>query len=99
RRHIATFRATALAGLGRWGLDVLVEPSVRRLVAEHLGVGAEELVSHVSLRDDLAADSLDLIELAAALEGEVAVVMPERHLDGVHTYSDLVRAIGLLILA
>jgi acyl carrier protein len=76
-----------------------VEPHVRLLVAEHLGVGVEELVSDVSLREDLAADSLDLVELAVALEGEFAILMPERILDEVRTYSDLVHATGLLILA
>ncbi|TMA42443.1 MAG: hypothetical protein E6J81_17310 [Deltaproteobacteria bacterium] len=76
-----------------------VEPHVRRLVVEHLGVGVEELVADVSLRDDLAADSLDLIELAMALEGEFAIVVPERILDEVCTYRDLVHATGLLIRA
>ena len=87
------------AGLGRWGTDEFVEPHVRRLVAEHLGVGVEELVSEVSLRDDLAADSLDLVELALALEGEFAIVVPERILDEVRTFGDLVCATGLLIRA
>ena len=40
----------------------LVEPRVRRVVAEHLGVNPEELTRDVSLTDDLAADSLDLLE-------------------------------------
>jgi acyl carrier protein len=80
-------------------MDEFVEPSVRRVVAEHLGVGVEELVSHVSLRDDLAADSLDLVELALALEGEFAIVVPERVLDEVRTFSDLVRTTGVLIRA
>ena len=62
-----------------------MEPHVRRLVAEHLGVGVEELVSEVSLRDDLAADSLDLVELALALEGEFPIAVPERILDEVRS--------------
>jgi acyl carrier protein len=85
------------AGLTRWGMEMFVEPRVRRLVAEHLGVGLEKLVSRVTLRDDLAADSLDLTELAVVLEGEFAVVVAERVLDEVHTYGDLVTAIALLI--
>ena len=76
-----------------------VEPHVRYLVAERLGVGLEELVSEVSLRDDLAADSLDLVELSMALEAEFAIVVPERILDRVRTYGDLVHATGLLIRA
>ena len=74
-----------------------VEPHVRRAAAEHLGVGFGELVSEVALRDDLAADSLDLFEMALALEGEFAIVMPERILGEVRTYSDLVRATCFLI--
>lgn len=83
--------------LGRWGTELFIEPSVRRLVAQHLGVGLEDLGTEVSLRDDLAADSLDLVELAMALETEFAIVVPERVLDRVRTYGDLVEATGLLI--
>lgn len=80
-------------------MNEFVEPHVRRLVAERLGVGVEELVSDVSLRDDLAADSLDLVELAMALEGEFAIVVPERILDEVRTYGDLLHTITRLIRA
>jgi len=87
------------AGLGTWGMDEFVEPHVRRLVAEQLAVGVEELVCDVSLRDDLAADSLDLVALALAVEREFAVVVPDRILDEVRTFGDLVRAVGLLMWA
>jgi acyl carrier protein len=80
-------------------MEEFVEPHLRRLVAELLGVGVEELVSDVSLRGDLAVDSLDLVELALALEGEFAIVVPERILDEVRTFGDLVRTTGLLIRA
>jgi len=87
------------AGLGTCGMDEFVEPHVRRLVAEHLGVGIDDLLSGVSLRDDLAADSLDLVELTLALEDEFAIVVPERLVDDVRTFADLVRATGLLVRA
>jgi len=80
-------------------MELFVEPSVRALIADHLGVGVEELVPGVSLRDDLAADSLDLVELAMALEAEFGIMVPERILDRVRTYGDLVQATGLLIRA
>ncbi len=94
-------RATAPnpMGLGRWGMEEFVEPRVRRLVAEHLGLGVEELAAAVSLRDELAADSLDLVELAMALEAEFAIVVPDRILDQVRSYGDLVDATGLLVRA
>ena len=80
-------------------MELFVESSCRRLVADHLGVGVEQLVAGVSLREDLAADSLDLVELAMALEAEFGIVVPERLLDRVRTYGDLVRATGVLIRA
>lgn len=68
-----------------------VEPRVRRLVAEHLGVGDDELAPEISLIDDLAADSLDLVELTLVLEGHFGISFPESALDRVRTYGDLVR--------
>ena len=74
------------------GMEHLVEPRVRRLVAESLGIGLEELTPDVSLTDDLAADSLDLVELSIALEAELGVDVPEQLLQQVRTYGDLVQA-------
>jgi acyl carrier protein len=68
------------------------ESRLRGLVAETLGVSPEELSSEVSLADDLAADSLDIAELVVRLEGELGVALPDRIMDCVRTYGDLVRA-------
>ena len=85
------------AGMGRWGLYTFLEPHVRRLAAEHLGVDSERLVCSASLRGDLAASPLNLRELSMALEGEFAIVMPSRVVDGVRSYADLVHATGSLV--
>jgi len=71
-------------------MSEFAEPRIRRLVADYLGVSADELTPEVSLTDDLAADSLDLVELALALEGEFGIEVPERTIDEVRTYGDLV---------
>jgi len=73
-----------------------VEPRVRRVVAEQLGVSAEELASDVSLTDDLAADSLDLVELAIALENEMGITIPEATIDEVRTFGDLLGSVHAL---
>lgn len=73
-----------------------VEPRVRRVVAEQLGVTADELSSEVSLVDDLAADSLDLLELAIALETELGLCVPESVIEHLRTYGDLVDSVRLL---
>ena len=68
------------------------EPRLRRLVADHLGVSPEDLRPEVSLTDDLAVDSLELVELALAVEVELGIDIPERTIDEIRTYGDLVRA-------
>jgi acyl carrier protein len=74
-----------------------LERAVRRLVIELLGVRSEDLVAEVSLRDELALDSLDLVDLAIALEEAFAIVVAPHLLDRVRTYGDLVLTTGLLL--
>ena len=73
-------------------MQAAIEPRVRCLVADTLGVGIDELAPDVSLTDELAADSLDLAELAARLEADLGLVVPERVVAHLRTYGDLVRA-------
>src|SRR2546426_2359928 len=77
-------------------LELRVEPRLRRVVADNLGVALEDLTPEVSLTDDLAADSLDVLELALVLEEEFGFTVPERVLSDVRTYGDLVRATAML---
>src|SRR5262249_2073071 len=74
-----------------------LEPQVRSLVAEHLGVGSNELAPEVSLADDLAVDSLDLVELALVLEGELGIAVPETVVGGVRTCGRPVDAARALV--
>lgn len=79
------------------GMFQFVEPRVRRVVADHLGVGVEELRPDVSLTDELAADSLDLLELALALESMLGIEFPEVALERIRTFGDLLETVqGLL---
>jgi acyl carrier protein len=78
---------------GRGGLRAAVESRMQQLVAEQLGVDTEQLAPEVSLTDDLAADSLDLLELALVLESEFTVALPQRRVGQIRTYRDLVDAV------
>jgi acyl carrier protein len=73
-----------------------VESRVRCLVAEFLGVDASDLGPEISLTDDLAADSLDLLELVLGLEGRFGIAIPEAVIDGMHRYGDLVDVVEAL---
>src|SRR4051794_38633968 len=65
---------------------------VEAIVAEQLGLRPEEVSSDVSLRDDLAADSLDMLALTAAIEDDLGLTVPERLLEDVRTVGELVSA-------
>lgn len=77
------------------GYADLIEPRVRAVVADVLGVPAEALDESVSLVDDLAADSLDLAELGVALEAALGVQLADCAFDEVRTYGDLVETVAL----
>lgn len=83
------------SGIGWWRnpSGEPLEARVRKVVATQLGVGTEELTPDVSLPDELAADSLDLVELGFAFEDELGIDLPERVLQSVRTYGDLLDAI------
>src|SRR5204862_8004990 len=57
-----------------------------------LGVGIARPAPASSLTDERAADSRDLAELAARLEAELGLVVPDRVVERLRTYGDLVRA-------
>ncbi|HYV57502.1 MAG TPA: acyl carrier protein [Candidatus Nitrosopolaris sp.] len=71
----------------------LVASRVRRLVADSLGVDVRELTPDVSLPDDLAVDSLDLVELTLVLEEGLCITLPERVMLGVRSFADLLAAV------
>jgi acyl carrier protein len=76
-----------------------VEPLVRRIVAERLGVDRDALAPAVSLTDELAADSLDLLDVAVALESECGVSLPDRAVASLRTYQELVDVVATAIAA
>ena len=71
----------------------MIEMEVRRVVADTLGVDGTALAPEVSLVEDLAADSLDLLELIVVFEAELGVALRRRAVEGAQTYGDLVRAV------
>jgi acyl carrier protein len=59
------------------------------LAAEILGVDLEQVQVDVSFARDLAADSLDLVELIAAVEDKYDVELPEDELEKMKKVGDL----------
>lgn len=62
-----------------------VEDQVRGIIAEQLGVKAEEIKNDASFVDDLGADSLDTVELVMALEEEFETEIPDEEAEKITT--------------
>lgn len=67
-----------------------VEPRVRKIVAEQLGVNEAEVKSESSFVDDLGADSLDTVELVMALEEEFNCEIPDEEAEKITTVKQAV---------
>ena len=62
-----------------------VEDQVRGIIAEQLGVKADEIKDDASFVDDLGADSLDTVELVMALEEEFETEIPDEEAEKITT--------------
>ena len=65
-----------------------VEQQVKAIVAEQLGVKAEQVVNDASFVDDLGADSLDTVELVMALEEEFEIEIPDEDAEKIQSVRD-----------
>jgi acyl carrier protein len=67
---------------------------VRRIVADRLGVDSEAVSAETEFAGEtLGADSLDLVEVAEAIDDELDVYVPDRALSDVDTLADLTEAV------
>ena len=62
---------------------------LQELASEILGVDADQVQMDKSFARDLAADSLDLVELIAAVEDKYDVELPEEELEKMKVIADL----------
>lgn len=67
-----------------------IEETVRKIVAEQLGVDLEKVLLESSFIDDLGADSLDTVELVMALEEEFDQEIPDEDAEKIRTVKDAV---------
>jgi len=66
---------------------------LKKLIVELLEVGEAEVVPKASFVDDLAADSLDFIELITAVEDTFKIEIPDEDAENIKTVSDAVNYI------
>lgn len=66
---------------------------ITSIVVELLGVDAEAVVETASFRDDLEADSLDLVELIMAFEEEFGAEITDTDAQKINTVGDAIEFI------
>ena len=63
---------------------------IKALLAEELGVNADESTAETSFKEDLGADSLDLFELVTNLEEEYNIEIPVEQLEEMTTVGKVI---------
>ncbi len=64
---------------------------VQAIIVEQLGVEASDVTMDANFRDDLEADSLDLVELIMAFEEEFGGEISDEQAQDINTVGDAVR--------
>ncbi|TWH76512.1 acyl carrier protein [Azomonas agilis] len=67
-----------------------IEERVKKIVAEQLGVKADEVTNSASFVEDLGADSLDTVELVMALEEEFETEIPDEQAEKITTVQEAI---------
>ncbi|MEA4813562.1 MAG: acyl carrier protein [Oscillospiraceae bacterium] len=66
---------------------------VQEIVAEQFAVDPEEITNEMSYKDDLSADSIDLVEIVMCLEDEYDISAEEEEMASIKTVGDTVNFI------
>ncbi|MFZ4450180.1 acyl carrier protein [Salibacterium aidingense] len=66
---------------------------VKKIVAERLGVEESEITREATFKDDLGADSLDVVELVMELEDEFDLEISDEEAEKIVSIADVVNYI------
>ena len=66
---------------------------IRDILAEQLDLSADSITMDSSIKDDLGADSLDIVDLTMSLEDEFDLEIPDEAIENIRTVGDVVRYI------
>ena len=66
---------------------------IQELVAEGLNIDAEKVVPTASFKEDLGADSLDLVEVIMALEEKFELEIEDEDAEKIATVEDIIKYI------
>ena len=70
-----------------------VSATVKKIVADHLGIDEQKVTDEASFIDDLGADSLDTVELVMAFEEEFGSEISDSEAEKIITVGDAIKFI------
>lgn len=65
-----------------------IEEKIKDIIVGNLCVGESEVTPEANFKDDLGADSLDVVEITMILEGEFDIEIPDEDVEKIITVQD-----------
>ena len=71
----------------------MIFEKVREIICEQFDVDEESVTLDTDIREDLDADSLDMVDLVMSFEDELKIEVPDSAIETVKTVGDIVKFI------
>ena len=71
----------------------MIFEKVRKIICEQFDVDEESVTLDTDIREDLDADSLDMVDLVMSFEDEFKIEVPDSAIETVKTVEDIVKFI------
>lgn len=75
----------------------MVYEKIKGMISDQFGIGEDNITMETSFREDLDADSLDLVELIMGLEDEFDLEVNDEDVETINTVGDAVNYINKII--
>lgn len=75
----------------------MIFEKIKEMIAEQFRIDGEDITMETSFRDDLDADSIDLVELIMSLEDEFDLEVEDEEVENIKTVGDAVNYINSII--
>ena len=76
------------------GAKIMVYEKIKMIISEQFDIEEDEIIMETSFKDDLNADSLDLVELIMVLEDEFEIEVNDESVETINTVGDAVNYIN-----
>lgn len=69
----------------------MIFEKLKEIVIDQFDVEEDKVTMEASITDDLGADSLDVVDLVMAIEGEFDIEIPDEAVENIKTVGDIVK--------